>query len=62
MVAAPALVLLGLGAGADLGTVFVAGCLALAVGMLAGLAAALPAEGTSVVVVHWAHPTGQALD
>ena len=39
LVAAPALILLGLSAGADLGVLFVAGCLAVAVGALADAAA-----------------------
>ncbi|MET0144315.1 MAG: hypothetical protein ABW328_05965 [Ilumatobacteraceae bacterium] len=42
LVAGPALIVLGLSAGADLGVVFVAGCLALAVGALSGLAAITP--------------------
>ena len=43
LVAAPALVMLGLGAGADLGVLFVAGCLALSVGAITALATA-PAD------------------
>ncbi|MET0459381.1 MAG: MarC family protein [Ilumatobacteraceae bacterium] len=55
LVAAPALILLGLGAGADLGTAFVAACLVVGIGLLAALAAAVPERGPWLTVARWAH-------
>jgi small neutral amino acid transporter SnatA (MarC family) len=53
LVAAPALLVLGLGAGADLGTLFVTGCLFLGVALLAGSAAAVPDDGPWATVARW---------
>ena len=53
LVAAPALVMLGLGAGADLGVLFVAGCLALTVGAITALATAPAESGPWSVVSVW---------
>jgi hypothetical protein len=53
LVAAPALVMLGLGAGADLGVLVGAGCLALAVGAITALATAPVDAGRWPVVSAW---------
>ncbi len=53
LVAAPALVMLGLGAGVDLGVLFVAGCLALTVGAITALATAPAESGPWSVVSVW---------
>jgi hypothetical protein len=53
LVASAPLVMLGLGAGADLGVVFVAGCLAIGVGLLTATVAAVPADGPWTVTARW---------
>jgi small neutral amino acid transporter SnatA (MarC family) len=54
LVASPALIALGLSAGADLGVLFVVGCLALGVGLLTAVVAGAPSSGPWVAVVRWA--------
>src|SRR4029453_15824357 len=53
-VATPALILLGLSAGADLGVAFVGSALAVAVAMLATKAAWPNANGRAALLVGWA--------
>jgi hypothetical protein len=53
LVATPALLVLGLSAGADLGVLFVAGVLALSVGALAAATAAIDPDGGRRVVAAW---------
>ena len=52
LTASPALVLLGLSAGADLGAVFVAGVLAIGVGLVTA-ATFVPADGTGRTAAAW---------
>jgi small neutral amino acid transporter SnatA (MarC family) len=54
LVASSTLVVLGLSAGADLGVLFVAGCLAIGVGSLTVTTAALPDSGPWPVAASWA--------
>lgn len=53
LVATPALIMLGLSAGADLGVAFVAGVLALGVAALAGATAAIDPDGAARPVAVW---------
>ncbi len=55
LTATPALVLLGLSAGADIGAVFVAGVLAIGVGLTTAATAFVPADGPGRIVATWAH-------
>ena len=54
LVASPALVLLGLSAGADLGVLFVVGCLVVGVAVTTVLAAVRPERGPGRTVLRWA--------
>jgi small neutral amino acid transporter SnatA (MarC family) len=54
LVASSTLIVLGLSAGADLGVLFVAGCLAIGVGVVTAAAAAMPDEGPGHVAASWA--------
>ena len=54
LVAAPALIMLGLSAGADLGVLFVAGCLAIGVGLATAAVAGVPDEGPWPTATRWA--------
>ncbi len=54
LVAAPALIVLGLSAGTDLGVAVVAGALAVAVAALAALAGAVPDDGPWAIAAAWA--------
>lgn len=53
LVASAPLVVLGLSAGADLGVLFVAGCLAIGVGLLTATVAAIPDAGPWPVAARW---------
>jgi small neutral amino acid transporter SnatA (MarC family) len=54
LVARPALLVLALGGGADRGVLLCAAAMAIGIALLAGLTAALPAEGPGARVLRWA--------